>query len=285
MSNLRPWAKMSPSQQIEAVRPLAADHSNSIIAFKLGAPAPAIAKIAAQIRREQSQSVEADQHAALNTAQDGVGANAPSTSSFGPVSKTPATSSRQVTAPRHPNSSPGAGEELRRWAELTPDEKRGAVKKLILEGFSYEKVSDLLGAPNRHCIAGVVSRLRGLGELPASDRSQVGREGNVVKKARKAAAPKPDRKPRTLGLAAFNIAVRAERRDDAPGITISRAAAFDPIPGVEPIPFISNTGFRWPVDGAAGKGLFVCGAPRGDLRSYCDAHWRLAHTPRQERVA
>ena len=55
MNPTRPWAKLSPADRIEAVRPLL-DQANSIIAFRLGCKPHDIAPIAARLRREAETS-------------------------------------------------------------------------------------------------------------------------------------------------------------------------------------------------------------------------------------
>lgn len=62
-------------------------------------------------------------------------------------------------------------------------------------------------------------------------------------------------------------------------IRISRAAAFDPIPGVEPKSFIelTRTECHWPVDGTDGPSQFFCGLPIDRLH-YCISHYRLSYT-------
>ncbi len=167
------------------------------------------------------------------------------------------------------------------WSETTPAEKRSAVKALILKGVGYTRIAEDLGAPNRHCVAGVVSRLRDIGELPpAPSKQETGASGGAVVRAKA-----KDRRDRTAGLHAGNIANKVESRKSDPGmaVTISRAAAFEPLPNLTPINFAGNHGCRWPVDGLDGPGLLACGAPKEPEHVYCAAHRRLAYVPRQPR--
>ena len=168
------------------------------------------------------------------------------------------------------------------WPDMKAAEKKSAVKALILRGSSYVRIAKDLGAPNRHCVAGVVSRLRESGELPPSpSKHETGAAGGAVVRAKAKV-----RRDRTAGLHAGNIANKAESRKSDPGmaVTISRAAAFDPLPGVEPVPF-GSSGCKYPVDGLEGAGLLWCGADRGDHRTYCEAHRRLAFQPRKTEAA
>ncbi len=169
------------------------------------------------------------------------------------------------------------------WPDMTAAEKKSAVKALILRGSSYVRIAKDLGAPNRHCVAGVVSRLRESGELPPSpSKHETGAAGGAVVRAKAKV-----RRDRTAGLHAGNIANKAESRKSDPGmaVTISRAAAFEPLPGIDPVPFTSNTGCKWSVDGVDGPGLICCGAPRELSQPYCETHRRLAHQSRHERAA
>lgn len=160
----------------------------------------------------------------------------------------------------------------RPWKDLSAAEKRAAVKPMILAGKSYAAIADALQLENRNCIAGVVQRLRELGELPpARSKQAVGKDGGQIVRAKAQAR----RKPKAAGLDAINIAVRAEGRAEAPGIAISRAATFDPIPGVEPVPY-GSAGCKFPVDGLDGPGLLWCGADCGDHSTYCPTHRRVA---------
>ena len=161
------------------------------------------------------------------------------------------------------------------WSETTAEEKRAAVKPLILEGLGYTKIADLLGAPNRHCVAGVVTKLRRDGALPpAPPKQQIGAHGGAVERIKANA-----RREKATALHAGNIANKAETRKTDPELTIRRASAFDPLPDVTPVPFVPNSGCKWPVHGIEGSGLLACGAPRED-RTYCATHRRLAYQPR-----
>lgn len=169
------------------------------------------------------------------------------------------------------------------WQEMTAAEKRSAVKALILQGVGYTGIARALSAPNRHCVAGVVSRLRDLGELPPPpSKQETGAAGGAIVRAKAKAKAMRDR---TAGLHAGNIANKAESRKSDPGIsiTIIRAAAFDPLPDLTPVPFADNHGCRWPVDGFDGPGLLACGAGKEPEHVYCAAHRRLAYAPRQLR--
>lgn len=157
------------------------------------------------------------------------------------------------------------------WRVMTAAEKNSAVKALILQGSAYTRIAQDLAAPNRHCVAGVVSRLRELGELPPPpSRQETGAAGGAVVRNRAKA-----RKDRTAGLHAGNIANKAESRKSDPELKVHRALAFDPLPGVEPVAY-GSPGCKFPVDGVDGPGLLWCGAPREIGQSYCPSHSMLA---------
>lgn len=169
------------------------------------------------------------------------------------------------------------------WQEMTSVEKRQAVKLRIAAGATYSKIADAIGAPNRYCVAGVVNRLRQIGELPpAPSKQETGAVGGAVGRLKARA--------RREGMPAFhagNIANKAESRKVDPGIsiTITRAAAFDPIPGIEPIGFmqLGPRTCRWPVDGVDGREFLFCGAACEFEDSYCRSHKALAYAPPTDR--
>ena len=81
---------------------------------------------------------------------------------------------------------------------------------------------------------------------------------------------------------------RAEDRASDPGITVTKAAAFGPIPGIEPVALVDHREgqCRWPVDPDGPDGRFYfCGAPCGIGDSYCTSHIRLNFQPRQRAAA
>lgn len=89
------------------------------------------------------------------------------------------------------------------WSEMDARQKEAAVLPLIRAGESYTFIADALAAPNRHCIAGVVSRLRDKGDLaPTPSRQATGATGGAIAKAKarvarakagKTRAPKPQK--------------------------------------------------------------------------------------------
>lgn len=170
---------------------------------------------------------------------------------------------------------------------MSPEEKRAAVRELFVAGNSYVEIAEGLGAPNRHCVAGVVSRLRKFGELaPTPGRKKAGADGGALVKVN-TRKTREKRELKASGLAAVNIAVRTEHRAEAPGIAISRAAAFEPIPGIRPVTLMQFGPFtcKWPVDGIDGPARLFCGAEKEPEHSFCAAHRRLAYTSQNERAA
>lgn len=178
------------------------------------------------------------------------------------------------------------------WKETTADWKKDRVEELVKAGFSFSQIAAEIGAPSRNAISTIACNLRTAGRLPTQKKrvpapvvpkqgrpaKETGAWGSVVGKVKtKLSRPSLD---------AANIATRVEGRTEAAGlpVTISRAAAFDPLPGFEPIPFAANSGCKWPVDGLEGPGLMVCGAERSG-RHYCADHHRIAYRPRTEKAA
>lgn len=171
----------------------------------------------------------------------------------------------------------------RPWTELSPAEKRAAVKERILAGKSWRQIADELSIVNRNAIASVVNRLRKTGDIPpARSKQAIGADGGAVGKL-KSAARRAKAPPR---INSQNLVNKAESRLADPGIplTISRAAAFDPLPDTTPAAF-GSPGCKWPVDGLEGRGLLWCGCDRQGHATYCPAHRRLAFTSIHERAA
>lgn len=159
---------------------------------------------------------------------------------------------------------------LPNWTEMDSADRDDLIRRYVSEGLSAAKIAQRFANATRSAVIGRVRRM-GL--------SCTGRPKSAPKKLK---AVRPQSK--TSGLSATNIAVRKESREEAPGLIISTAAAFDPIPGVEPVPY-GSPGCKFPVDGMDGPGLLWCGADRGDHPTYCASHRRLAFTPRHERAA
>lgn len=157
------------------------------------------------------------------------------------------------------------------WERMSPAEKNQAVKERMQQGRTYREIGAELGVSNHLSVGAVVARLREAGELPERDQRESGALGGAI------ARIKADRQK--ANLTALNIAVANEGRAEAPGISISRAAAFDPIRGVEPITldqFTAST-CKWAVDGLNGPSRLFCGAPKEPEQSFCLAHRRLAY--------
>lgn len=165
------------------------------------------------------------------------------------------------------------------WQDRTPAEKLEAVRVHVLAGAGYSKIAETLGAPSRGSVASIVTRLRALDALPpAPTKKQTGAMSGALSGTKAKL-----RRAQTDHLHAGNIVNKAESRKADPELKVRRAFAFDPLPGVEPVTF-GSPGCKYPVDGLDGPGLLWCGADRGDHRTYCEAHRRLAFTPPPIRI-
>ena len=161
------------------------------------------------------------------------------------------------------------------WASMSPNEKGAAVKELVATGASYRQIADSLGAGTAGSIAGVVSRLRKIGELPpAPTKQETGAISGTLSRVKAKV-----RQDSLAGLNAANIANKAESRKSDPVLAIDRAFAFGPLPGAVPVAFALNSGCRWPVDGLDGHGLLACGADKEPEHTYCAAHRQFAYLP------
>jgi hypothetical protein len=303
MSRPRPWARMSPAERIEAVRPLVeAGQANSIIAYRLGAPVSSVTPIAAVLRREIESQAKASEDNGATVPQDELREAADSVA--GEVSRVDADRTASATSenmdvtagetalasekpapppagdrePGRPTSSPDARDMAtpKRWAQMSADDKRTVVHDMTMAGEGYVAIATLLDAPSRHCVAGIVAKLRKLGHLPpAKSKQSVGAEGGMLSRAKalKAKVARPT---------AADADVEAQ-----PILTISRAAAFEPLPGVEPITLVQfgRRTCKFPVDGLQGPGRLFCGADKEPEQSFCAAHRRIAYTTTRERAA
>lgn len=153
------------------------------------------------------------------------------------------------------------------WAKMTAETKAEKVRELVEKGEAYSTIAWRLGAPSRSAISGVVNRLRAAGEMPAAQKAE---PKPTPTQAKRPAAPKP--------------VVPAPAPIEPPTISISRAAAFDPLPGSDPlsIDVLTLTTCRWPVNGDGREAIF-CGAHCELTEPYCTSHSRLAYQPRKEK--
>ena len=149
------------------------------------------------------------------------------------------------------------------WKKLTPAEKQELVGRYLKAHKTAAEIAAALGAPSRQAIAAVSFRMRN------------------PKQAR-LAPDQPRRKPPGVR---YGGKVRV-RHTPAPGQpplvkVITEAAAFDPIPGAEPVSFIEAADRRlcmWAVDGREGPSKEFCGLPR-HKHGFCASHHRLAWSP------
>ncbi|TDR34693.1 GcrA family cell cycle regulator [Aquamicrobium defluvii] len=171
--------------------------------------------------------------------------------------------------------------DLPNWKTMEPGARDELLRRYVEEGFSATEIAKKFTGCFRNSIAGRAHRM-GLKftsrqkvakpePKPTKSRETTGSWGGVVGKVR-AKARKVDA---SQHLHVANIVNKAESRKADPVLRISRAAAFDPIPGIEPVPY-GSSGCKFPVDGLDGPGLLWCGADREIGRPYCDVHSRLA---------
>ena len=180
--------------------------------------------------------------------------------------------------------------DLPNWKTMEPGARDDLLRRYVEEGFSATEIAKKFTGCFRNSIIGRAHRmglkLKGRQKAadpepkPTKSRETTGSWGGVVGKVR----AKARRAVAGQNLHAGNIVNKAESRKVDPVLRISRAAAFDPLPGTEPVPY-GSSGCKFPVDGLDGQGLLWCGADRGRHPIYCSGHQRLAFRPRQERFA
>lgn len=179
---------------------------------------------------------------------------------------------------------------LPNWKTMEPGARDELLRRYVEEGFSATEIAKKFTGCFRNSIAGrahrmglkFTSRQKVAKPEPkrTKNRETTGSWGGVVGKVR----AKARRAVAGQNLHAGNIVNKAESRKVDPGLPdiVNRAVAFEPLPSIDPVAFAVNQGCRWPVDGADGPGLLVCGAPRDGL-NYCADHNRLAYVPKSIR--
>lgn len=181
------------------------------------------------------------------------------------------------------------------WQELTPDQKREAVRGLLAEGKTYSGAAELLGC-SRTAIAGVVERsIRTSNPIAAAHKP--GGTGRV----RKAAAPKPKAKAKNATQIVQEKARRARadsRKPKPPSFgTIAGVLdtppdarplydrAWDVLEGSTPVNIEDHTtGCRWPVVRPDRDFSAFCNEPAEGAHVYCARHRTLGTRPEPERV-
>lgn len=201
----------------------------------------------------------------------------------------------------------------RPWHHLSSEAKRELVKPLWQAGMSAAQIARQVGA-TRNAVIGVIHRMKQAGQAPASrqvpsnpqtspssDKPQEGKEAqkgtsDSEVRAEDSASPlrrssgvsathpySPQAKPDSSHRAGKKSQAERARHEAAPVITISCASAFDPIPGIEPVPYGTVGCCKWSVDGFRGRGMLWCGAPNEPGSPWCASHLRLAYVPSQDR--
>lgn len=310
----RPWASLSAAEQMDAVRPLLADGlAPSTIAFQVGAKQSQVARIATKIRQQEAQEIghELAHDEGHEAAEEAQGSEAPSAAD----SSVLATDEPAIVAADPVQPSPKQGESGKEepasvppepewedqtaavvsaqpapapdiltvisrpaWAVLDRPTRDQIVMRLCADGLSANQIrAHFTDRPSRSAILGVIHRLKTKGvEVVRPVR-------HTPLKISAPAASKPvESKPPKQNLHPGNIARKANARQFDPGPPLLRAAlAFDPLPGVVPVPF-GSAGCKWPVDGAEGRGALACGYVRDTSERadepYCIHHSRIAYT-------
>lgn len=197
------------------------------------------------------------------------------------------------------------------WRYLTdhdPDGRDRLLIQLCHQGMSASQIAGQFSNVSRNAIIGKVHRLAAKGV--AITLSKTGHRGPAKPKAQKvvAKAELTFRATKLFGTTAaavitdgVDLAIaQAEALIEAhkapatgfglapwvrtsiepavkPAPYIARDEAFEPIPGVEPVPKHSP-GCKWPVDGREGTGLLACGSSdKLPTEVYCRGHAQLAY--------
>lgn len=310
----RPWVSLSAAEQMDAVRPLLADGlAPSTIAYQVGAKQSQVARIATKIRQQEAQETvhelahdegreageEAQASEALPAANPSIHAtDEPAIVAADPVQLPPEqdepVEEEPASVPPEPewedpaaavvSAEPAPAPDILTvisrpaWAVLDRATREQIVTRLCADGLSANQIdAHFTDRPGRSAILGLIHRLkaRGVGVVRPPR--------HAPPKISAPAAPKPvEIKPPKQNLHPGNIARKANSRQLDPGPPLLRAAlAFDPLPGVVPVPF-GSAGCKWPVDGAEGRGALACGYVRDTSERadepYCIHHSRIAYT-------
>lgn len=173
--------------------------------------------------------------------------------------------------------------------EVWPPAHVELLKKLHKDGLSASQITDAINREfreagySRNAIIGKASRL-GLGPI-GGGRASAPLAGAL--NSRKAHAPAPRRRPvEPKGVFVLSPANRTSE-PQPPRVVVNRDEAFSPLPGTEPVPFISrpSRACAWPV-GGDGADLLCCGTPTGDLMLiYCTPHAEAAISKQAKKKA
>lgn len=169
------------------------------------------------------------------------------------------------------------------WKSLSAREKDETIKQLRREGVGSRATTRKFSNCSESAVNEIVSRLRRHGELEPIKATP--KTAKLKKVAPKPKSAKRFPSARLVGLQErspvnqFDFKERAKQRAEDPCfVTITRAGAWDPIPGIEPVALVdlTNRSCRWPIETDEAELGFFCGAPRVDGCSYCNSHLNLA---------
>ena len=152
------------------------------------------------------------------------------------------------------------------------DERRAAALKLWDDGLSAAEIARRLGDGVSRCaVIGVVYRAGKSNRRPKTSRQAYAKAPKVAR-APRAAAKRPPARPK-LKLAGCG-AVFEDAPARAPRVEIDRSAAFSPLPGSSPKPWLERRfgECAWPVGGEGADTLSCCQPAEGQ---YCRSHLAL----------
>ena len=163
------------------------------------------------------------------------------------------------------------------WQSLTPEQKGGAIRALILvEQLSYGQIARRFGT-TRSAIASAADRHNIISPL-AMDAQGRGAKGGRVYALRNPATPRPER-PRKSRVAPTQPA--GFPADDFIDRTPLRKDAWTALPGTTPLPLdrLTEHTCKWPI---GDDPILFCGLHTMDGKQYCERHHALAFRPRPE---
>ena len=178
------------------------------------------------------------------------------------------------------------------WRSVPRDERITKVRRLLADGLSMGRIAAHFQNASRNAVIGLVHRVEASEGKPMKRNSHK----QSLKRARAASTPTPKPKswrrpfsakgpaaiapPRTAKPQKIKTPVEVEIRQPVEvDLRIPRDQAFQPIPGVKPLPLTdlpNRMRCRWPVD-MPGERHFACGAGTlSETHVYCAPHRLLS---------
>lgn len=175
------------------------------------------------------------------------------------------------------------------WTE----ERVAQLRTLWSEGLSASQIAKKMGGITRNSVIGKANRLGLEGRAnPSAPGIRLAAPKPTKPSAPRALKPRPQAKvfgetkvpPISAPKQPAGVFVLAEIKgrptaEPAPPRATADERKFQPLPGVQPVPF-GSLGCKWPVGGDLAD-LMCCGARKDDAKPYCAVHFAASVQPTQ----